>query len=198
MGLQKKLNSEKTAAVRMVNKFHAACLPPPQVALDVATTGATVCKAAEKPKSIAKSLWVPLPYHPLVAKEISRGLAKISLDPDMCEKWEACFNSKLPELRAAWKNSGPHHESTVRSLAKKRKLEMTQFPRSEAGVAQEFLLDNLQVSLAEAPVVVAQQRNVNSDGSSGNHFMDLAVSNVAKVAVAGPETNRTRRSKFKF
>ena len=71
----------------MVNKFHAACLPPPQVALDVATSGMTISKAVAKPQK--KSLWVPLPYHPIAAKEISRGLAKVSLDPDMCEKWEA-------------------------------------------------------------------------------------------------------------
>ena len=62
------------------------------------------------------------------------------------------------------------------------------------------------MSLAEAPVVVAQQRNVNSDSSSGNHFMDHAVSNVAEVAVAGPniikaisKTNLgVKRSKFRF
>ena len=62
------------------------------------------------------------------------------------------------------------------------------------------------VAVVVAAVVVAQQRNVNSDSSSGNHFMDHVVSNVAEVAVAGPNIIKTisktnlgvKRSKFRF
>ena len=80
---------------------------------------------------------------------------------------------------------------------------MTQFPRSEEGAIHEDKRNVLLESSVVAPVVVAQQRNCHSSGSSGTNFTDDAVSNVAEVAVAGPETVLTNnlricRSKFRF
>ena len=194
----------------MVNKFHAACLPPPQVALDVVAgipLGVSRGRTAAVPQG--KSLWVPLPYHPLAAREVSRSLAKASVDPDVCSKWEACFGSALPQLRAAWKNSGPHHESTIRSLEKKRKHSMSQFPRLVEGAVQavhadESLAVHAVESLVVAPVVVAQQRTStsSSSGSRGDIITDNAVTTNAdmdaKVGTKSRSFLGIRRSKFKF
>ena len=113
--------SGKTAAARMVNKFHASCLPPPAIATQVLVNHSILEQPASTQKVVAKAIWVPLPYHPLIAKVISKELDCIGKDPDIRQKWKACFRQDMPPLRAAWKNSGPHHEAGVRRL-KKRKL----------------------------------------------------------------------------
>ena len=84
-------------------------------------------------------------------------MGNLSDDPENKALYRSAFNSKPPVFRAAWQNSGPHHEMLIRKSAKRRKLDvLATAPRKEAGEQK-----------VEAAVVVAQLRSTN-DGSSSN------------------------------
>ena len=142
-----------TAATRMVNKFHAHCLPAPPVAHQVLDGLEVGTATAKKPESSQETIWVPLPYHPLTASKISRKLSELSQDADNKARFKACFKREMPILRAAWTNANVHLERRIRRSCSQRKLTLFSAldPRKEAG---DSSLQNAAVT-EEAPVVVA-------------------------------------------
>ena len=108
--------SAKTAATRMVNKFHAASLPPPEAAVQV-RAGVNIFDHQVVKKKIVDErqiIWVPLPYHPVMAAAVTRELAVLSSDPENMAFFRSAFFRPPPVYRPVWRNAGPRHEMLVR------------------------------------------------------------------------------------
>ena len=60
----------------------------------------SVLKKPEGPIS-----WVPLPYHPLIARPVAKALGEASMDSEVRIFYKAAFRGTMPFLRPDWKNS---------------------------------------------------------------------------------------------
>ena len=199
-----------TAAIRMTNKFHAASLPPPPIASEVLADPLALSRPKKKRKLKSTengNIWVPLPYHPLLAGEISRELARLSSDPEIMAYYKCAFKKATPLLRPAWKNAGPHHEMLIRSGAKKRKADAALVPRLAEG-EQAYRVAGPLSFTEEAPVVVAHSRNSISScisNENGRSTASGSASGPAAALVPGPKSlasngaiRRARGGMFKF
>ena len=74
----------------------------------------------EARKRSGETIWVTLGYPSTLAPQISAALKKVSEDTDINGKYRRVFKKQMPVLRAAWKNSGYHHEMRIRATVRKR------------------------------------------------------------------------------
>ena len=113
---------------------------------------------------------------------ISKALSTVSNDTDLQQKYRSVFRKDMPIFRAAWRNSGSHHEMRIRSSVKKRKSIQHSQPRQEVGArlvaaSTDTTLDP-HFSLKEEASVVVALPTVASDV--------FLRANVADIPLDGP------------
>ena len=65
------------------------------------------------------SVWIPLPFHPLIFRDVNRMVAELNADPAIAELYSMAFGSNdAPRVRIAWRNFLVAHQFRIRAAAR--------------------------------------------------------------------------------
>ena len=131
-----------------------------------------------------------MPYHPLLAHPLSRALAELSGSPEWKSLHRTVFNAEAKPMRVAWRNASKQHSAMVRSISRKRKVDLI----SKCSVAS---------SKDEATAVEASEQGETAvEASDGSSLLTKrqeegagqeALVDVARVVVDMFPSNKSRR-----
>ena len=99
------------------SKFDANCIP---VLPSLSETSGQTKAGQVRAGTDRRTLWLPLPYHPVWSRKITSTVARLNNEPMQKSLYQAAYSSsrQMRNIRIAWKNGGDQHMSLIKKAAR--------------------------------------------------------------------------------